>query len=120
MTSDLIARTRGLCHDEINAGRSSPLVVASLELCTAMERQTEAVEKYLANCKAIMAGEEPPRPASTGPMMVNEREILNHIARDGYPPNREYAKARLAELDAKESTGPHTAFVVNVSTGKAP
>ena len=55
MTADLIARIRGLCHDEINAGSSSALVVASLELCTAMERQTAAVERYLSSCKEIMA-----------------------------------------------------------------
>ena len=55
MTADLIARIRGLCHDEINAGRSSALVVASLELCEAMERQTEAIERYLSSCKDIMA-----------------------------------------------------------------
>ena len=55
MTADLIARIRSLCHDEINAGRSSALVVASLELCTAMEHQTEAVERYLSSCKEIMA-----------------------------------------------------------------
>ena len=55
MTAALVARVRGLCHDEINAGRSSALVVASLELCTAMERQTEAVGRYLSSCKEIMA-----------------------------------------------------------------
>jgi len=55
MTADLIARTRGLCHDEINAGRSSELVVAALELAEAMERQTAAVDRYLSSCKEIMA-----------------------------------------------------------------
>ena len=55
MTAALVSRVRGLCHDEINAGHSSELVVASLELCTVMERQTEAVERYLSSCKEIMA-----------------------------------------------------------------
>ena len=58
VTAALISRVRGLCHNEINAGSSSPLVVASLELCAAMERQTEAVEKYLVNCDAILASME--------------------------------------------------------------
>ena len=58
MTAALISRVRNLCHDEINAGRSSPLVVASLELCEAMEHQTEAVGRYMANCDAILASME--------------------------------------------------------------
>lgn len=54
MTAALVSRVRSLCHDEINAGRSSELVVAALELSEAMERQTAAVERYLSSCKEIM------------------------------------------------------------------
>lgn len=55
MTAALVSRVRGLCHDEINAGRSSALVVAALELAEAMEHQTAAIERYLSSCKEIMA-----------------------------------------------------------------
>ena len=55
MTAALVSRVRGLCHNEINAGHSSELVVAALELAEAMERQTAAVDRYLSSCKEIMA-----------------------------------------------------------------
>lgn len=73
MTADLIARVRGLCHDEINAGRSSALVVAALELAEAMEHQTAAVERYLANCDAIM-GTLSPMPKSLNDLSARQVE----------------------------------------------
>ena len=91
MTADLISRIRGLCHDEINAGRSSALVVASLELCTAMEHQTGAVERYLDNCRGILEARkpywpDPPKPDE--PKRMHTHFVVEPLAASisgGYP-----------------------------------
>jgi hypothetical protein len=45
----LISRIRALCHEAINVGETSALVVASLELCEAHENLRHATKRLLVN-----------------------------------------------------------------------